>query len=218
MVDFEEKGRMTIMDYFNMPESEERPVSTPVPVVEGVEELSGPEAAARGKLSEVISLVSDQDLIPLSVTMSEPVAAAQIAVETQRLLQKYVTKFKTQKTQTTLDFVEIRAQEAQEELEKAQQAYAEFMDRNRNVSTQTGIARSSNLKMESNLAGEIYGELARQREQLKIKVKEETPVFTIIEPVTVPLGPSAPKRKLIIAGFTFAGILLSAVWALFRKG
>ncbi len=51
----------------------------------------------------------------------------------------------------------------------------------------------------------VYSELAKQREQANIQVKETTPVFTVVEPVTIPTERSKPKRGLICIAFTFLG-------------
>ena len=47
--------------------------------------------------------------------------------------------------------------------------------------------------------------MAKQLEQAKIQVKETTPILTIIDPVTIPLERSKPKRALILVLFTFLG-------------
>ena len=47
-----------------------------------------------------------------------------------------------------------------------------------------------------------------QLEQAKIKVKETTPILTIINPVTVPYKKSAPSRPIILLAFTFLGCVL----------
>ena len=58
------------------------------------------------------------------------------------------------------------------------------------------------------MAFSIYTELAKQVEAQQIQVKEDTPVFTIIEPVFVPLETAKPKRKMILATWTFLGIIV----------
>lgn len=51
----------------------------------------------------------------------------------------------------------------------------------------------------------IYSELAKQLEQAKIQVKQDTPVFTIIEPVSVPTNKSKPNRPMILFIWLFLG-------------
>ena len=53
----------------------------------------------------------------------------------------------------------------------------------------------------------LYSELATQLEQAKINVKETTPILTVINPVTIPLQKSKPRRAMILFGWTFFGVL-----------
>jgi len=44
-----------------------------------------------------------------------------------------------------------------------------------------------------------------KKEKAEISVKKDTPAFSIIEPVKVPIEKSAPKRSLIIVVSVFLG-------------
>ena len=68
--------------------------------------------------------------------------------------------------------------------------------------------RLQQLQAEYNLAFNVYTELAKQLETKRIKLKEDQPIFTIIEPVSVPNERTKPKKALIIAIWTFAGLII----------
>ena len=146
--------------------------------------------------------------------MPEPLAAAQVAQHAQDLLQKYVTRFKVENVQATLDFVEERTEEARTEFERAQSELAAFRDRNQNLISATARIRGERLQNENDLAFSIYSTLMQQREQARIKVKETTPTITVIQPVTVPDGPSAPRKMKILAISLFLGFLCGCLLAL----
>jgi LPS O-antigen subunit length determinant protein (WzzB/FepE family) len=59
--------------------------------------------------------------------------------------------------------------------------------------------------------------VAKQLEQAKIQVKEETPVFAILEPVMVPMVKTKPNRPMILAIWMFLGII-GGVGFVFGKG
>jgi len=63
----------------------------------------------------------------------------------------------------------------------------------------------------------IYSELAKQLEQAKIQVKQDTPVFTIIEPISVPTKKSKPNRPMILFIWLFLGGILGT-GIVFGKG
>ena len=168
------------------------------------------QAKVKKELAKLIGItVNDKDgYISLSGTMPEAVAAAEVAQVTQKLLQKYIIEFKIAKAQNTHDFVQGRYHEAREGYLNAQEKLASFRDRNKNVATAMAKTEEERLTGEFNLAYSVYSELAKQLEQVKLQLKEETPVFTIIEPVTVPTEKSKPKRPMILMIWTFLGAIL----------
>ena len=54
--------------------------------------------------------------------------------------------------------------------------------------------------------------MAKQLETAKIKVKEETPILTVIEPITVPNARSKPNRKQIVFIWIFLGGAVGVGW------
>ena len=69
---------------------------------------------------------------------------------------------------------------------------------------------------ELNIASSVVEQLATQLEQAKLQVNKDTPVFTVIEPVSVPFERSAPKRSLIVVIWTFLGVVLSTGYILVK--
>ena len=157
----------------------------------------------RSKIS--IELNSKDGYIILSCRMPEALPSAQLAQRAQELLQQQITDFKIQKAAANLEFIQQRYDEVQGQYNKAQETLAKFMDRNVHIATAIFKTESDRLENDYNLAYSIYSEMAKQLEQAKIQVKEDTPVFTIIEPAIVPLEKSKPRRMTIMIGFMFLG-------------
>jgi hypothetical protein len=171
--------------------------------------LTPRENEARKLLPNLLTVSVDKQggYITLTAVMPEALASAQVAARAQELLQASVVRFKVQKVQDDLDFIEARYREAQADFVAKQQARAAFHDANLNVTSAVAKTREERLSNEYNLALSIYSELARQREQALIKVKEDTPAFTVIEPVTVPMEKSAPRRVFILAVSLLLGLV-----------
>ncbi len=155
-----------------------------------------------------INVNDKEGIVSLSVSMSEALPAAQMTAKAQTLLQEAITDFKVQKAREQLDFITKRHDEAKKEFLAKQAALATFRDRNRGISTALFATRQERLQADYNLAYGVYAELAKQLEAQKITVKEDTPVFTIIEPVSVPVVKSKPKRGMILAVWLFLGGVL----------
>lgn len=152
-----------------------------------------------------LNLNEKEGYVQLTAAMPEPLAAAQLAERVQTLLQRYITEFKIEKVQSNLDFVQERFDEAKRDFEQIQQERAVFKDANKNISSARAQTQEEQLDTRYNLALSVYSELAKQLEQAKIQVKETTPILTVIDPVTIPLERSKPKRALILVLFTFLG-------------
>jgi len=158
-----------------------------------------------------VSVNETDGSVTLSCSLPEAYASAQLALKAQELLQSYITKFKVEKAKADEEFILQRYNEAKLNYLSAQQKLALFRDRNRNTSTATAKSEEELLTSENSLLSGVYSELAKKLEQSKIEVKEETPVFTIIKPVSVPTKKSQPNRPLILGIFCFVGLLTGIV-------
>lgn len=153
-----------------------------------------------------------EGVIKLGYTLPEPLAAAQVSEQLHKSLEKYVINYKTQKVQENLTFVEQSYAKARKDFLQKQANLAVYQDANRGIITETGRATETRLRSEYDIAFTIYNELARQREQAQLSVKEEKPVLTILNPVIVPMGKSAPATNRIIAISVFLGLIISCSW------
>ncbi len=150
--------------------------------------------------------------VSLTAIMPQALAAAQLGQRAQQLLQQFIINYKIKKTKAQLNFIQGRYDVQKKKFEEAQDRLARFMDQNRNVSTAVAQAQQERLQNEYQLAFGVYSNLAQQLEQAKIQVKQETPVFSIIQPVTVPSLRYKPKRILILIIWTFIGIIIGIGW------
>lgn len=156
-------------------------------------------------------IVNDKDgYVSISANMPGPIAVAQVAQQLQNLLQKYVTEFKIQKAQANYDFIRQRYEEAKTDFDLKQLEYAKFQDANRTLSSAMSRTREEQIKAEYNIANTLFNELAKQMVQAEIKVKEDTPVFTVVEPVIIPSERSKPKRSMILIMFSFLGVFVGS--------
>ncbi len=170
-------------------------------------ELTEKQKAVQLLLSKLVTLEANakEGFLTLSVTMPEAKAAAQLGQRAQAMLQLYITEFKIKKAQAQLLFIQQRYDETSKKLEISQERLASFSDRNKNVSTATAKIEYDKLNRDYNLVYGVYSELAKQLEQAKIQVKQDTPVFTIIEPISVPTTKSKPNRPMILLIWLFLG-------------
>ena len=177
-----------------------------------VETMSKDEYDAMEVLEQSVALSLDdkKGFVTITTNMPEAVAAAQLAQATVVLLQKYITEFKIAKVQSNLDFVQSRYDEAKKNFEDIQVRRAAFRDANVNTNKFSARVEAEKLDAEYTLAMNIYSELATQLEQAKIEVKKDTPMLTVVRPVTIPYKKSKPQRMTILFAFTFLGVVAGA--------
>ena len=171
--------------------------------------LTEEQEEIRKIMEENVSLAADtkDGYLTLTVTMPEAVTAAQVGLKAQEMLQRYITEFKIAKASDQLKFIEERYAEKKSEYEKAQARLAAFRDRNKNVTSAIARTEEERLNGEFTIAYNVYNELAKQLEQARIQVKEDTPVLSVIKPVVVPIEKSKPKRAMILAVWLFLGVV-----------
>ncbi|HET6556631.1 MAG TPA: Wzz/FepE/Etk N-terminal domain-containing protein [Prolixibacteraceae bacterium] len=157
----------------------------------------------------ILTIDAKQGYLTLQASFHEALLSAQVADQSRELLQKYITQFKIEKAANKLAFIEERYEEKKKDFEKAQQRLARYRDQNRNMSSAVARTEEERLQGEFNIAMNICNELAKQLEQAKIQVKEETPVFSVLEPAVIPYEKTKPKKVMIIFIWLFLGGIVS---------
>ena len=164
-----------------------------------------------------LSINDKEGFITISFTDNDKNIAAQITQIAQTLLQKKIIEFKNQSSKEMLDFATKQYDEKQTSYEKLQDKRAIFVDKNINISSSLFQNKLSRIESEVNISASIVQQLASQVEQAKLQVNKDTPVFTTIQPVTIPFERSAPKRSQIVIVFGFLGIVVSVGYVLVKE-
>ena len=157
---------------------------------------------------------SKDGYVTIGYVFPEAKVAAQVTDKIYRTLEEYVSQFKSEKLNDNLEFVEISYETARTDFLNAQDRLTAFQDANRGLTTASARSMETRLRNEYDIAFTLYRELATQREQAKIAVKENQTILTLVNPPVVPHEKSAPRRSIIIIGFLFLGIVVAVGWVL----
>ena len=193
-----------------LPEEEVGDNGEPKPVL-----LSKDEEKLMKVIAQSVSLSVDkkEGYLTLNVIGSEPIQTAELALKAQQLLQSEVTRFRTEKAQDNLNYIQARYDEIKAEAERYQAQLATVRDRSQSMTTTRSKIEQERIQSKYNVANTIYGEMAKQLEQAKMQVKRDTPVLTVIQPVTVPARPSNSRAKTLIV-WAFLGVILGCGWVI----
>ena len=146
--------------------------------------------------------------VSIGVSLPDPVASTEMVTLVRNLLQEYVIDYRTEKAMDNLRFIQEQYEEAKENFQFQQDTLAAFQDRNVNIARQSAAVVEQRLQSEYDLALSLYTTLARRLQEAEIQVQEQTPVFRVHEPATVPTRPSSPDALRILGGAIFLGLFL----------
>ena len=157
-------------------------------------------------------------VITINVTDQDPLICATMADSVQARLQDFITDYRTKKARVDLAYSQKLYAEAKERYEKARRIHAAHVDANRNVLFQTARSELTKLENEMNLQYQAYSQVATQLRLAEAKVQEDTPAFTTLQPATVPVKKSGPKRAIICLIFLFLAFLATTAYIIHREG
>jgi len=169
--------------------------------------LTDDQSMVNAALDAIITLDVNkkEGTLTLTANMPEALAAAQLAQKAQDLLQQFITEYKIKKAKADLDFIQGRYNIAKAEAERYQVGVAVNTDRFKNLTSSLPQIGTARMQTQYTIASSLFQDLAKQLEQAKIQVKKETPVFTIVEPVSIPSKKTKPNRPMILFIWIFLG-------------
>jgi uncharacterized protein involved in exopolysaccharide biosynthesis len=158
----------------------------------------------------VVTLVNQETgLMSISVTARDPRLASDLTQSFVQHLTSRIRQIRTKKVRERLEFVQGRFQEAQEELDRAEDRLARFLERNQNPTTATLQFQRDRLQRQVSFKEQLFSELQEQLTQARLDLQRRQPVVTVVEQPAPPSQRSAPKRTLIVIFSVFLGGLLS---------
>jgi uncharacterized protein involved in exopolysaccharide biosynthesis len=175
-------------------------------------QLTRKQASVKKMLDNQVSLMVEkkEGYVTLSASMPEPLAAAEIAQKAQIMLQNFITRFKVEKSQAELNFIQERYNIAKAQAEGYQYNVAASSDKYKDLVSNVPQVSNTRLQTKYNLANSVYLELAKQLEQAKLQVKKDTPVFTIVEPASIPTQRTGSGKAKSLAIWMFLGFLIGS--------
>lgn len=153
----------------------------------------------------------------MSLEMQDPFVVYAVMEAVTENLKNYMSDYRTSKARQDIANLEVICQQRKEDYYKAQQAYAEYADANKNVIRQSAQAERERLQQEMNLAYQVYSQVATQLEGSRIQAEQAKPVFAIINPVSVPIVKASPSKPKILVVFTFLAGCCVVAWILFGE-
>ena len=161
----------------------------------------------KGKFSIVLNQI--EGYIEVIASDKDAFISTQLVKIVTKNLQFRIIELRTNKIKERLEYSKNQYELKQVEFDFLQKKLAEFKDSNKNISTARFMSELQKLESEYQLQQNILMTLASEYNNNKIKLNKDTPIFSVIDEVSVPNERSKPKRSLIALIFVFLGLILS---------
>lgn len=167
-------------------------------------------------LKEKFSIVTDkkQGYIKVISTDKDAFVSAQLVKLVTKSLQDRIISLRTSKIKEQLDYSREQYLDKKKEFEILQNNLAKFRDSNKNISTALFYSELQKLESEYNLQQNILLTLANEFNSNKIKLNKDTPIFSVLDEVSIPNKRSNPQRTQVVLLYTLIGLIGSVLYIL----
>ena len=188
-------------------------------IVNGYNFISQEEFDLVNSFKEKFSIVLNDKEGYIEVIASDKDAfiSTQLVKIVTKNLQSRIIELRTNKIKEQLEYSKNQYELKQIEFNILQNNLADFKDSNKNISTARFMSELQKLESEYQLQQNILITLASEFNNNKIKLNKDTPIFTVIDEVSVPNVRSEPKRVEISLTYIFLGLILSTLYLLSKK-
>lgn len=183
-------------------------------------QLTNQQAVVMKMMTQNITCDVDKKtfVLTINVTDQDPLIAATIADSVRSRLQSFIINYHTQKARTDLEHDRKMLAQAKDSYEKARIRYSSYTDANQRVFLERVRSQVGDYENEFQLRKQAYSQLAAQVQLLEAKVQEATPAFTILQPATVPLLKTGPKRGMICISVFILAFIATTLFIIYSEG
>ena len=161
-----------------------------------------------------IEVIKKDGYIKVYAYDEDPFISTQLVMLVTKNLQSSIISLRTNKIKNQLDYSEEQYLKKKEEFEKIQKELAIFRDSNKNISTALFASQLQILQSEYFLQEKLLTSLAGEFNNNKIKLSKNTPIFSVLDEVSVPSEKHKPKRTQMVLIFTIIGFIFSTFYIL----
>lgn len=156
-------------------------------------------------------------ILTVSVSMQDPKVCAVVADSVVSFLNDFIIQYRTEKAKRDYQFTAGLVEKAKQDYYTAQARYAHYSDANNNEIKNSVTIERDRLFSEQQLAFSVYSNLAQQLETAKIRVQEQTPCISMIEPARIPVYKSNLSKLTLLGISVLLGVFVSLISVFFSN-
>ena len=153
------------------------------------------------------------NIISISATARYPQLSRDLAQRLLDALDSMNISFRREQSRESRQFFESRVADTQRELDSAETALRQFLERNRATQNSPLLTfEQARLTRAADLKRAVYTTVVQQYEEAKLQEARNVPVLTVLSPPTIPVRKSGPPRRFIVAVGFLLGLLTALAW------
>lgn len=160
-----------------------------------------------------ISVDKKTGVISITATAQDPLVCQTLADSVRERLQNFIIKYRTNKARRDVEYYEKLANDARAEYEKTRRLYAKTADENLDVILESEKSKIEDLENTMQMQYNTYTAMNTQLEAARAKLRQYTPVFTMVKGADVPIKATSPKRMIFVAFCVFLTFFIIAFFS-----
>ena len=164
-----------------------------------------------------IELNDEDGYINVNARDENAFVSTQLVSLVTKNLQSRIISLRTNKIKEQLDYSKKQYEQQKDKFSSLQNDVAEFKDSNKNISTALFLSELQKLESEYQLQQNILMTLANEYNNNKIKLSKDTPIFSVLDDVSVPKERSEPKRGRIVLIYILIGFITAITYIFTRQ-
>ena len=163
-----------------------------------------------------VTIVVEGNVITVTANMPDPYAAADLAQSATDILMQELVNFEIRKTEEELKYLEELYRESEQKYNNTLSRLTELQDRLRNTNSAQANIAQIRAAGDNEIARQQFLQITLRLEQARIKLKEDTPMFAVLNPVQIPQRAINENKIGIVIIFLFLGLFLGIGWVTTR--
>lgn len=187
--------------------------------LDGVPRAAGIERAV-DKLRRDVSATTNlkTNVVTLSVTLRKARLAYAVADEAVRLIERFNLEQRQTQAGAERRFLESRLDSAQAEMNRREEALAEFLKRNRQFENSPELSfQNDRLRRAIDLQQQVVVSLAQAFEKARLDEIRNTPLISIVDPPQLPARPEPRGLGTKVVAALILGLLCGVALAYLRE-
>jgi uncharacterized protein involved in exopolysaccharide biosynthesis len=175
------------------------------------------KAAKKFSKDYAVSVDRVTRIVTLDVELKSPQLAQAVARRMLQAVDSFNSTIRRTMAGERRRFIEQRFQDAAAQLDAAEREVRDFNMRNRSIADAPALQfERGRLERRVQLATTLYQSLSQQLQTARIDEINDTPVISTIDPPSLPVRPSSPRRVVMTLLSALLGFLLAFAVVLWR--